>query len=337
MDFKALIMPRSLQCEAGTRTDSFARFSAEPFERGFAATIGNSLRRILLSSIQGAAITAIRIAGITHEYESIPGCREDISDIILNLKQLRFRLRPGVDDVTLFLEVKGSKLITGQDFEENADVEILNLDLPLASLDADGDLQMEMHVALGHGYVPAHKESDETDEIGIIPIDSSYSPIFNVTWAAENARVGERTDYDRLLLDVTTDGTVTPEECVSCAARILRDHLSMFIRAEDEQAAIVEAEEMGTEISPLEELRERLDRSIEELELSVRSFNCLEAAGIKTIRDLVQKSESEMLKYRNFGRKSLSEIKNILKEMELGFNMKIGEDGLPVMTKDKKD
>ena len=152
MDFKALIMPRSLQCEAGTRTDSFARFTAEPFERGFAASIGNSLRRILLSSIQGAAITAIRIAGTTHEYESIPGCREDISDIILNLKQLRLRLRPGVDDVTLFLEAKGSKIVTGLNFEENPDVEILNPEILLASLDAEGDIQMEMHVALGHGY-----------------------------------------------------------------------------------------------------------------------------------------------------------------------------------------
>ena len=337
MDFKTLIMPRSLQCEVEGRTDSFALFTAEPFERGFATTIGNSMRRILLSSIQGAAITALRIDGVTHEYESLPGCKEDISDIILNLKQMCLRLRPGVNDTNMHLETSGAKIVKAGDFEKNDEVEILNPDLLLATLAEDGELRMEIHVALGHGYEPAHKEADEVDEIGIIPADSSFSPVRNVKVAVEDARVGERTDYDRLLLEVTTDGTVAPEECVSCAARILRDHLTMFIRAEDEQASVVELEEAAGEVSPLEELREKLDRSIEELELSVRSFNCLEAAGIKTIRDLVQKSESEMLKYRNFGRKSLSEIKNILRDMGLGFNLKIGDDGLPILPKEKKE
>ncbi len=335
MDFKSLIMPRSLQSDPATRTDEFARFSAEPFERGFGVTIGNSLRRILLSSIQGAAITALRIDGITHEYESVPGCKEDISEIILNMKQMRLRLAPGVNDTTLYLEATGPKDVTAADFELSDEVEILNPEQYLCTLGEEGELRLEIHVALGHGYVPAHKESDEVDDIGIIPVDSSFSPILNVTWQTENARVGDRTDYDRLILEVTTDGTVTPEETVSTAARILRDHLSMFIRAEDEKATIVEAEEGAVEASPAEEMREKLDRSIEELELSVRSFNCLEAAGIKTIRDLVQKSESEMLKYRNFGRKSLSEIKSILKEMDLSFNMKIGDDGLPVAGRDK--
>lgn len=337
MDFKGLIMPRALQCDMDTRTESYARFTAEPFERGFGITVGNSLRRILLSSIQGTAITAVRIDGITHEYETLPGCKEDISNIILNLKQMRLCLAPGVTDTTLYLEAFGPKDVTAADFEQSASVDILNPEQSLATLCEDGELRMEIHVAFGHGYVPAVKEEDEADEVGIIPIDALYSPVLNVNLATEDARVGQRTDYDRLLLEVTTDGTVKPEECVSCAACILRDHLAMFIRAEDEQAAVIEAEETASEVSPMEEMRERLDRSIEELELSVRSFNCLEAAGIKTIRDLVQKSESEMLKYRNFGRKSLSEIKNILKEMNLAFSTKIGEDGLPIMSKDKKD
>jgi DNA-directed RNA polymerase subunit alpha len=337
MDFKGLIMPRSLQCETDTRTDTFARFRAEPFERGFAVTIGNSLRRILLSSIQGVAITAIRIDGITHEYESLAGCKEDISDIILNLKQMRIRLAGGVNETNMFIDVAGPKRVTAADFEPNEVVEILNPDALIASLDTDGELRMEIHLALGHGYVPALKEVDEADEIGIIPLDADYSPILNVTYSVEDARVGQRTDYDRLTLEVATDGSVAAEDCVSCAARILRDHLTMFIRAQDDQAAVGETEEGAPEVSPLEDLREKLDRSIEELELSVRSFNCLEAAGIKTIRDLVQKGESEMLKFRNFGRKSLSEIKSILKEMGLNFSTKIGEDGLPVAPKELRE
>jgi DNA-directed RNA polymerase subunit alpha len=335
MDFKTLIMPRALQCESETRTDSYARFTAEPFERGFAMTVGNSLRRILLSSIQGAAITALRFDGVTHEYEMIPGCKEDVSDIILNLKQIHLRLQPGVTDTNLVLEAKGTKVITAGDFQPNDLVEILNPTQPIATLGQGAEVRFELHVSLGHGYVPASKEDDEVDDIGIIPLDASFSPVMNVKIGVEDARVGQRTDYDRLLLEVTTDGTVSPEECVSAAARILREHLAMFIRAEDEKAAVMEAEMAGPEVSPLDEMREKLDRSIEELELSVRSFNCLEAAGIKTIRDLVQKSESEMLKYRNFGRKSLSEIKNILKEMDLTFNMRIGEDGMPVQSKEK--
>lgn len=332
MDFKQFIMPRGLHAEKDSRSDSYGRFAAEPFERGFGATVGNTLRRILLSSIQGAAITAVRIDGITHEYESLPGCKEEISDIILNLKQVRFKMDSGLGEASLLLDIKGPCIVTARDIQLSDHIHILNPDQHIASLAADGALRMEIHVALGRGYVPAHKESGEEDEIGIIPIDSSFSPILNVSYSVENARVGQRTDYDRLLLDIKTNGTVQPEEALSSAARILRDHLSMFIRAEEEQAAVIQAEEAGAEVSPLAELQEKLDRSIEELELSVRSFNCLEAAGIKTIRDLVQKSEPDMLKYRNFGRKSLTEIKNILKEMGLGFNMNFDEEtGLPIL------
>jgi DNA-directed RNA polymerase subunit alpha len=336
-NFKPLIMPRGLTLDKEASTASFGRFSAEPFERGFGATVGNSLRRILLGSIQGAAITALRIEGITHEYESVRGCKEDVSDIILNLKQIRIRLSDELQETTLSLSVNGPRNVTASDFTPVDGVEILNPEQHVALLHKDGKLSFEVHVARGRGYVPAHKEVDEEDEIGIIPIDASFSPILNVKHSVENARVGQRTDYDRLIIEVVTNGTVGPQEALSCAARVMRDHLSMFIRAEDEQAAVREAEEAGAEAKPFAELEEKLDRSIEELELSVRSFNCLEAAGIKTIRDLVQKSESEMLKYRNFGRKSLSEIKNILKDMGLSFNLKIGEDGLPVLPKEKKE
>jgi len=337
MDFKQFIMPRALHCDKESRTDQYARFYAEPFERGFAATVGNSLRRILLSSIQGAAITAVRIDGITHEYESIRGCGEDIADIILNLHQVRFKMDGTAADATVRIDANGPCRVTAADIDLGEHVTILNPDQEIATLAEDGALRVEMHVALGRGYVPAHKEPGEEDEIGIIPMDSSFSPILNVTYSVENARVGQRTDYDRLIIDVTTNGTVLPEEAVSSAARILRDHLGMFIRAEEEQAAVYQAEEAAAEVSPQAELQEKLDRSIEELELSVRSFNCLEAAGIKTIRDLVQKSESEMLKYRNFGRKSLSEIKNILKEMGLTFNMKFDErTGMPILPEDEE-
>ncbi|HBF34592.1 TPA: DNA-directed RNA polymerase subunit alpha [Candidatus Sumerlaeota bacterium] len=335
-NFKPLIMPHLLQ-EPETGAAEFARFTAEPLERGFGATLGNSLRRVLLSSIQGSAITAIRIKGVAHEYETIPGCKEDISDIILNLKQIRIRLADGVNEANVLLESDGPGDVSAAAFQTVEGVEILNPEQHIATM-GNGSLVMEIHVARGRGYVPAHKEIDEEDEIGIIPIDSAFSPILNVRYYVENARVGQRTDYDRLVLEVTTDGTVAPHEAVSCSARILRDHLTMFIMAEHEQAVLAqEAEARSSESHPFAELEEKLGRSIEELELSVRSFNCLEAAGIKTIRDLVQKSEAEMLKYRNFGRKSLFEIKNILKEMGLTFNMKIGDDGLPVFPKEKKD
>lgn len=336
-NFKPLIMPRDFDFAKDLEEGNAGTFSAEPFERGFGHTIGNSLRRILLSSIQGAAITAIRIDGVTHEYEEVKGCKEDVADIILNLKQMRMRLADNVNEENLVLQVSGPGDVTAADFEVNESLEILNPDLHIASLDSDGVLQMEVHVARGRGYVPAHKEVDEEDEIGIIAVDSSFSPIMNVKYAVEDARVGQMTDYDRLIMDITTDGSVAPREALSAAARILRDHLNLFIRSQDELAAPAEGEAGEEQESPYAELEEKLDRSIEELELSVRSFNCLEAAGIKTIRDLVQKSESEMLKYRNFGRKSLSEIKSILKDMGLAFSMKIGDNGLPVLPKDKKE
>jgi len=337
MDFKPLIMPRRLYCDKEGLTDCFGRFFAEPFERGFGVTIGNSLRRILLSSIQGAAPVALRIEGIKHEFSVKEGVKEDISDIMLNLKLLNIKLDAGARGATtIYLDTKGPKKVTAGHFETNSHVTILNPDQPIATLTKGGGLKMEVHISSGRGYVPSPARGNEPEEIGLIPMDASFSPVRNVKYFVENARVGQQTDYDRLIMEVVTNGTVRPDEAVSYAAKILRDHLALFIRAEDEVAQVQEVEEKPEEVSPLAQIEEKLDKSIEELELSVRSYNCLEAAGIKTIRDLVQKTEQEMLKYRNFGRKSLSEIKNILAEMGLSFNMKLDERGLPVPLEEQK-
>jgi DNA-directed RNA polymerase subunit alpha len=338
MEFKSLIMPRGLYFDKDTLTPTYGKFYAEPFERGYGATLGNSLRRVLLSSIQGAAATWLIIDGVKHEFTNVEGVKEDISEIILNMKSVNFKLHGDVAATTVYLDVKGPRDITGANFELNNNVEILNPNQHIATLTKGARLKMEVNVALGRGYVPAseHKPEDEDEPLGIIPIDSAFSPVRNVKYLVENARVGQRTDYDRLIMEIWTNGSVTPEEAVSYAARILRDHLAMFIRIEDKQKHVEEFEEEEEEVSPITELQEKLDKSIEELELSVRSFNCLEAAGIKTIRDLVQKTEQEMLKYRNFGRKSLTEIKNILKDMGLQFNTKIDERGLPVVEEGDK-
>ncbi|OPZ10882.1 MAG: DNA-directed RNA polymerase subunit alpha [candidate division BRC1 bacterium ADurb.BinA364] len=332
MDFKPLIMPRRLYFEKETLTDTFGRFYAEPFERGYGVTIGNSLRRILLSSIQGAAPVSVSIEGIKHEFMNLKGVKEDVSNIVLNLKGLNIKLDAGAKgSTTIYMDAKGPKKIVASDFETNSHVQILNPDHPIATLSKGANLKMEVQINTGRGYVPAAAHKSEEAEIGLIPLDASFSPVRNVKYYVENARVGQQTDYDRLVMEIVTNGTTRPEEAVSFAAKILRDHLSMFIRAEDEMLQIQEALEEAADISPLSQLEEKLNKSIEELELSVRSFNCLEAAGIKTIRDLVQKTEQEMLKYRNFGRKSLSEIKNILSEMNLGFNLKLDERGLPIV------
>lgn len=332
MDFKPLKMPRELVVDKETLTASYGRFIAEPFERGFGTTIGNSLRRILLSSIQGAAITSMRIEGKSHEFDTIDGVKEDILDVILNLKSLNIKLA-GKNETTVFLEATGPKVVKASDFEPNAHVEILNPDQVIATLSDKATLRMECTVQVGRGYVSAQqiKEQANSDSFGTIFIDAVFSPIVNVKYTVEAARVQQRTDYDRLILDVVSDGTVNPEDAVSYAAKVLRDHLNLFISMHDQAAEIAEEEEEARAESATAAIEEKLDKSIEELELSVRSFNCLEAAGIKTIRDLVQKTESEMLKYRNFGRKSLTEIKNILKDMSLRFGMTIDkETGLPV-------
>jgi len=332
MEFKQLLSPKRVFCDKKTHTDSFGKFYAEPFESGYGHTLGNSLRRVLLSSIQGAAPISVRFEGIKHEYQTIPGVKEEISEIILNLKMMNIQLAGSVGVTTIYLDEKGPKNVTAGDFEIPESIYILNPDQHIATLMEDAHLQIEVNVALGRGYVPASevKTEEQEEDIGLILIDAAYSPVRKVNYWVEEARVGQRTDYDRLIVEVTTNGTVKPEEALSYAGKILKDHLELFITIEDDQKQIQAFEEEKEEISPLAELQAKLDKSIEELELSVRSFNCLEAAGIKTIRDLVQKTEAEMLKYRNFGRKSLSEIKNILKEMGLSFNMKLDERGLPV-------
>ena len=333
MEFKPLKMPRELVADQVTLTESYGKFVAEPFERGFGTTIGNSLRRILLSSIQGAAITQLRIEGKNHEFDTIEGVKEDILDIILNLKSLNIKMSGTKGESTIFLEAEGPRAITAEDFQLNSSVEILNPEQHIATLSAGATLRMECLVQMGRAYVSAAqlKEQAGGDMFGTIFVDAVFSPIVNVKYTVEAARVQQRTDYDRLIMEVMTNGTVKPEEAVSYAAKVLRDHLNLFVSMDDQAAEIAADEQEQAQESATAALEEKLDKSIEELELSVRSFNCLEAAGIKTIRDLVQKSESEMLKYRNFGRKSLTEIKNILKEMGLRFGMEIDkETGLPV-------
>jgi DNA-directed RNA polymerase subunit alpha len=330
MELKPLVSPRSLVCERETLTREYGKFYAEPFERGYGRTIGNSLRRILLSSIQGAAVTSYRIEDVKHEFTCVPGVKEDITDVTLNLKSLVVKLAD-VSEGTLYLDVRGPMVVRAGDFQAEPHVAILNPDQHIATLAEGTTLRMEATVRQGRGYERAQRDGSEDEPIGLIPVDANFSPVRNVRYSVENARVGQETEYDRLILEVWTNGGVTPEEAVSYAARILKDYMDLFITIEDQTRQIQEITEEEEEVSPTAALQEKLDKSIEELELSVRSYNCLEAAGIKTIRDLVQKTEAEMLKYRNFGRKSLNEIKSILKDMGLSFSMKINlETGLPV-------
>jgi len=331
MDFKPLVVPSRLFPETATLTENYGKFHAEPFEPGFGVTLGNSLRRVLLSSIQGAAPVTMRIEGVPNEFCVIDGMKEDLQDVVLNLKGIRFKMLGNKGSTLIYLDVKGPKKVVAGDFELNENVEILNRDHFLMTLSRNARIKMEVKIAQGRGYTPASEQKEfEDEEIGLIHLDAAYSPVLNVSYRVEAARYGRRTDYDRLIIEVFTDGSVRPEEAISYAGMILRDHLSLFIRFEEQQRQVEEFKEEEEAITPIMELEEKLDKSIEELELSVRSFNCLEAAGIKTIRDLIQKSESDMLKYRNFGRKSLNEIKNILKEMGLTFSMKLDERGIPI-------
>jgi len=334
---KSYNLSPSIVPDKSTLTDSFGRFTIEPLNRGFGTTLGNSLRRALLSSIPGAAATSVRFEGVRHEFAAIPGAREDVNDAILNLKQVVFAMKTNEKSVTLELVKDGPGPVTAADFEESEDVEILNPDQQILTLTEGGRIEMDVMVTQAEGYISAqYPEMEDEDDIGILPIDAIFSPIKKVRYEVSDARVGQRTDFDKLTLEVTTNGSIKPDEAISYAAKLLRDHLDLFIRLEDREAPSVDsgdgvieaADEATTSMMTI------LDKSIEELELSVRSFNCLEAAGIKTIRDLVQKSESEMLKYRNFGRKSLSEIKSILKSFNLSFNMKLDDRGLPVNMSD---
>lgn len=316
-NWRDFIKPKQLQVDSRSLTDCYGKFTAEPFERGFGITMGNSLRRILLSSLQGAAITSVRIKGVLHEFSTIPGVTEDVTDIILNLKSVLLRLE-GDESRNIRIVKKGAGEITAGDIITDANVEILNPEHHIATCVKEADVEMDMVVSMGKGYVTADKNRDDKAPVGTIPIDAIYSPIKKVSYVVTNARVGQITDYDKLTLEVWTDGSVKPEDSIAYAAKILKEHLQMFINFDEEQ--IPDEEPVEEEVH---KINENLYRSVEELELSVRSANCLKNADISLIGDLVQKTEAEMLKTQNFGRKSLNEIKDILAEMGLTLGMKL--------------
>ena len=316
---KDLIRPKRLEVEKETLTPFYGKFTAEPFERGFGITIGNSLRRILLSCLQGAAIASVKIDGVLHEFSTVPGVKEDVTEIILNLKEVRLKLHTE-GPKTIRVKTEGQKVLKAGDVQTGDAVEILNPEHYIATLSRDAKLSMEMAVKMGRGYVPAERNKEENQPIGTIPIDAIFSPIKKVNYTVTNARVGQITDYDKLTLEVWTDGSLSPEEAVAHAAKILKNQLSIFITFEEEEDSEIA---VFGEQDEVEKLNENLFRSVDELELSVRSANCLKHANIKLIGDLVQKTEAEILATKNFGRKSLNEIKEILEEMGLGLGMKL--------------
>jgi DNA-directed RNA polymerase subunit alpha len=319
--FKGFQKPKRLVANTETLTERYGMFTAQPFQRGFGTTIGNGLRRVLLSSIEGAAITAVRIEGVEHEFSPIPGVVEDATDIILNLKQVPFKiLGEGVKTVRLNVEQPGD-VRSGQ-IETDADVEVLDRDVHIATVSEGGRLSIEMRLKIGRGYVSADKNFDEDLALGYIPIDSVHSPVRKVNFQVEAARLGQMTDYDKLTLEVWTNGAVSPQDAIGYAAKLLKDHMSIFINFEEVPEQTEEISERG-----LDKMNEILNRSVEELELSVRSYNCLKNANIQTIGELVQKTEAEMLRTKNFGRKSLNEIKEILANMGLSLGMRIDAHG----------
>jgi len=315
MLWKGFQRPKRLEFDRETLTDRFGRFHAQPFERGFGTTIGNAMRRVLLSSIEGAAITAVRIEGVMHEFSPIPGVVEDATDIILNLKQIPLKLYADTTK-TLYVKVDKPGEVKARDIVADGDVEILEPDAHIATVSAGGSLQMEMRLKRGRGYVAADRNFDDDLGIGWIPIDSVHSPVKKVNYLVEAARLGQTTDYEKLTVDVWTNGAISPRDAVSNAAKLVREHLTIFVNLED-------AAETAPEPSHAAVSNENLAKSVEELELSVRSYNCLKNANIRTIRELVQKTEAEMLKTKNFGRKSLKEIKEILAGMGLSLGMKL--------------
>ena len=321
MLWKGFQKPKRLACNLETLTGTYGEFSAQPFERGFGTTVGNALRRILLSSIEGAAITAVKIEGVLHEFSSIPGVVEDATDIILNLKQIPFRMH-GEGPQTIRLAVEKPGPVQSSQIQAGGDIEVLDPHGYIATISSGGRLQMEMRLKHGRGYVSADKNFDEDLAIGYIPIDSVHSPVRKVNYVVEPARLGQMTDYDKLNLKVWTNGSISPQDAIGLAAKLLKDHMAVFINFEERTTPFEEAPEQAIEIR-----NENLNRSVEELELSVRSYNCLKNANIQTIGELVQKSEQEMLRTKNFGRKSLNEIKEILGSMGLSLGMRFDERG----------
>ena len=312
--------PKRLSCDLETLTDRYGRFYAQPFERGFGTTIGNSLRRALLSSIEGAAITAVRIEGVLHEFSSIPGIVEDATDIILNLKQIPFKLHTN-EPKTIRLSKSEPGFLKSSDIESDADVEVLDGHIQIATVSEGGKLDIEIRLKKGRGYVSAERNFDDDLQVGYIPVDSVHSPVKKVNFHVEAARLGQDTDFDKLTMEVWTNGSVSPEHSIGLAAKLIKDHMAIFINFEEEAEEQVEVAPV-LQASPV---NEHLDKSVDELELSVRSYNCLKNANIKTLRELVGRSENEMLKTKNFGRKSLNEIKDILTSMGLGLGMKVDD------------
>lgn len=316
-NWRDLIKPKALSVDTESLSDTYGKFVAEPLERGFGITLGNSLRRVLLSSLQGSAITSIKAEGVEHEFMAISEVAEDVADIILNLKEVQLHLHT-LEPKTLRIEADGPKEVKAGDLIADAEVEILNPNHHICTVSEGGRVRMELTARKGRGYVPAERNKVPGTPIGTIPIDSLFSPIKKVNYQVTNARVGQQTDYDKLTLEVWTNGSITPRDAVAYAAKIVKEQLSIFINFDETE------EPMAVEISRDEpKWNENLFRSVDELELSVRSANCLQNANIKTIGDLVQKTEAEMLKTKNFGRKSLKEIKEILAEMGLSLGMKL--------------
>jgi DNA-directed RNA polymerase subunit alpha len=319
--FKGFQKPKRLVANTETLTDRYGMFTAQPFERGFGTTIGNSLRRVLLSSIEGAAITAVRIEGVAHEFSPIPGVVEDATDIILNLKQVPFKMMgEGMRVARIKVDQPGEVL--SSQIETDADVEVLDRTMHIATISDGGRLEIEMRLKQGRGYVSADRNFDEELPLGYIPIDSVHSPVRKVNFSVEAARLGQMTDYDKLTLEVWTNGAISPQDAVGQAAKLLKDHMAIFINFEEMPEMVEEPAERA-----MDQMNEILNRSVDELELSVRSYNCLKNANIQTIADLVQKTEAEMLRTKNFGRKSLNEIKEILGQMGLQFGMKFDAQG----------
>ncbi len=320
MKWKSLTMPKEIVSDQSSATDNYSRFIIEPLERGFGITLGTALRRVLLSSIQGASVVSFRIDGVLHEFSTIPGVYEDVTEIVLNLKKIRALVH--ADEMrTLRLEVSQKGKITAGMFSSDAEVEIMNPDQHIAELVEDRELKMEIDIDYGRGYVVAESNKRPDAPAGTIFIDSLFSPIIKVNYEVENTRVGQRTDYDRLIMEITTDGSISPEDALSFASKILKDHLQQFIHIDEEFVSPEEEEEDEETVR----IRQLLKTRVDELELSVRSSNCLRAANIQTLSDLVSKTESEMLKYRNFGRKSLNELNGILEELNLSFGMDISK------------
>lgn len=320
---QGIVKPKGLDFDKKTKSEVYAKFRAGPFERGYGVTVGNSLRRMLLSSIEGASIIGVKFDGIFHEFSSIPGVLEDVSQIILNLKKLKLRMNGESDTKRMYLKKNKVGDALAGDFEADPDITILNPDHHIATLDKGAELNMEVIVQKGRGYVPAEKHDLSNESVQMIPVDAIFSPVEKVTYTVEKTRVGQSTDYDALVMELWTNGGIIPEDAVAHAAKIVKDHMQVFINFDEEPEPV----QPQVDEKKLKMIT-NLSKSVEELELSVRSYNCLKNANIQTIAELVQKGDTEMLKTRNFGRKSLNEIKEILEEMGLSLGMKLDEDDL---------